>query len=179
MGYRARWLAVKNADPAQVLRTIGLVQDSASSEAIYDPGHYALAMPGGWFVVIGDGADFMDTVEEEHARALSIGTESLHFSCDDTSMGALLKVFREGKEVWAVEYDGSNGPGTPVVTGTPPAVVGETIAKCRAAQHASGRKDVDHVYDAAAELGQVLTGFRHDQTLGDGEHLPILVLRPA
>lgn len=179
MGYRARWLAVKNADPAQVLRTIGLVQDSASSEAIYDPGHYALAMPGGWFVVIGDGGDFMDTVEEEHARALSTGTESLHFSCDDTSMGALLKGFRGGREVWALEHDGSNGPGTTVVTGSAPAVVGEIIAKCKAAQHASGRNDVDFVYDAAAELGQVLTGFRHDQTLGDGESLPILVLRPA
>lgn len=179
MGYRARWLAVKNADPAEVLSTIGLRQDSESAEAIYDPGLYAVSMPGGWLVVIGDGWDFMNTVQEEHARALSKGTEALHFYCDDTSMGALLKAFCDGKEVWSLEHDGSNGPGTPVVTGKAPAVVGEIIAKCQAEQRASGRKDVDYVYDAAPEIGRVLTGFRHDQTLGNGEHLPILVLAPG
>ncbi len=37
-------------------------------------------------------------------------------------------------------------------------------------------KQVDYLYDAAPQIGLGLTGFRHDQTLSSGEHLPILLL---
>lgn len=179
MGYRCGWLAVKNRDLDQVLPTIGLTKEIESHEAIYDPGHYAVTMPGGWLVVIGDGSDAMHTVEPSHARTLSQGTEALHFMCNDTSMGAVLTAFRDGKELWSLEHDGSNGPGTPVVTGQAPPLVAQVIARCEAEQQAAGKRNVDYLYDAAPEIGRELTGFRHDQTLGQGEHLPIHVLSPG
>ena len=175
MGYRAGWLAVKNADLDVALSTIGLKQEGESNEAIYDPGHYAVQMPGGWLVVIGDGSDALDTVKPEHARALSKGTDALHFMCSDTSMYAVITAFRDGKKIWSLEHDGSNGVGAPVVAGNAPPLVGEIIAKCQAEQDAADEK-VDHLSEAAPEIGRLLTGFRHDQTLGDGEHVPIFVL---
>lgn len=176
MGYRNGWLAVKNVNLDAVLAAIGLKRESESKEAIYDPGHYAVAMPGGWMVVIGDGTDAMETVKPEHARALSKGTEALHFTCNDTAMCAAITAYQNGKEVWSLEHDGSNGVGTPVVTGNAPAIVSETIARCQAEQDESGDESVDCLYEAAPEIGLALTGFRHDQTLGDGDHLPIFVL---
>jgi hypothetical protein len=62
MGYRARWLAVKNADLKAVLRTIGLGQESETREPIYDTGFYAANLPGCCLVVIGDWWDHMDAV---------------------------------------------------------------------------------------------------------------------
>jgi hypothetical protein len=178
MGYRAGWLAVKNADLTKVLRTIGLTKESESDEAIYEPGHYAVAMSGGWLVVIGSGSDQMNTVEPEHARLLSKGTEALHFMCSDTVMVAAITAFRDGKEVWSLVHDGSNGSAMPDVAGNAPPMVAEVIAQCLAEQKASGEKNVDYLYEAAPEIGRLLTGFRHDQTLGDREHLPIFVLAP-
>lgn len=178
MGYRCRWLAVKNVELSAALEAVGLRQESASNEAVYDPGLYAVALPGGWLVVIGDGWDFMDMVHEADARGLSKGTESLHFYCDDTSMGASLVAYRDGTRVWTLEHDGSKGRGTSVVSGTPPPIAGEIVARLQERQRESGDKDVDYVYDAAPEIGLALTGFRHDQTLGNGGILPILVLQP-
>lgn len=169
---------MKNVELRSALDVFGLRQESTSDEAVYDPGLYAVALPGGWLVVIGDGWDSMEAVTEAHARVLSKGTDALHFFCDDTSMCASLVAYGDGKTVWTLEHDGSNGPGTPAVSGTPPPLVGEIVVRLQKEQADSGRKDVDYVYDAAPEIGLALTGFRHDQTLGNGDVLPILVLRP-
>jgi hypothetical protein len=176
MGYRARWLAVKNGELASVLKTVELRQEKSMNEAVNDPGHYSVMMPGGWLVVIGDGYESMDSIRAEHARTLSAHTEAIHFYCDDTPMCASIATYRDGKELWSLEYDGSDGIATPTVTGTPPAMVIEIVRQCQNAQRDSGEDDVDHIYEAAPKIGLELTGFRHDTTLADGEHLPILVL---
>ncbi len=175
MGYRASWLAVKAGDLATVLDVVALSQKQELHEEVYDPGHYALKLEQ-WWIVIGDGSEAMHTMEEAHAKALSTGTEALFFTCNDTSMCARLVAFSGGKESWALDYDGSNGPGKNVVSGKPPAVVTQAIAKAEEEQRKAG-KDVDYAYDAAPEIGLALTGFRHDQTLSSGEHLPIFVLQ--
>ena len=179
MGYRARWLAVKNVELPAALRTVGLRQESEEHGEVDDPGHYALKLPDAWLVVIGDGWDAMETVQPAHAFALSIGTEALHFYCDDTPMCASLRMYRDGMELWSLEHDCSNGPGAPVVSGAPPAIVAEVIARLRKKQDESGDSDVDHLYDAAPEIALALVGFRHDQTLSEGKRSPVFVLAPA
>lgn len=174
MGFRASWLAVKTDDLAAVLGVVGLRQEHELHEAVYDTGHYALKLAS-WWVVIGDGSEAMHTVQEHHAPELSAGTEALYFTCNDTSMCARLVAFQDGQETWALDYDGSNGPGKNELSGAPPALVAKAIALAQEEQDKAGRQ-VDHLYDAAPEIGLALTGFRHDQTLGSGKHLPILVL---
>ena len=45
------------------------------------------------------------------------------------------------------------------------------------AQRAAKDPRVDHLYEAAPKIGLALTGFRHDETLGNGVYLPIHILR--
>lgn len=177
MGYRARWVAVKDAALAPVLKAIGLREESQSDEEIYDPGIYAVTMPGGWLVVMGDGWDFMHIVEESHAKVLSKGAEAIHFYCDDTSMTATMTAFANGTKTWGLEYE----PRHLKISGKPPAIVEEVVARVCEEQEKEDAKTnekypVDHVYDAAPQIGLALTGFRHDQTLGSGDVLPILIL---
>lgn len=179
MGYRARWLAVKNGDLGAALQAVRLRKESESHEAVYDPGHFALNMPGGWLVVIGDGHGAMDAVQPAHAQALSAGTEALHFYCDDTPMCASLAAYRDGKETWRLEHGGATGVRAPTISGAPPPLVAEVVERLQTKQRESGADDVDYLYEAAPEIGRALTGFRHDQTLPQGTVLPIVVLGEA
>ncbi len=173
MGYRASWVAVKDVSLPTMLEVIGANDTGETIESADDPGLYAMALHGGFRVVIGDGRKAMRVVKERHAKALSVGSEALFFSCDDTTMCATLVRFANGREAWRLEHDGSNGPTRPTVTGEAPALVHQVIAQCEAKQ--AGKRDVDHLYDAAPRIGLTLVGFRHDQTLQDGE-APVTVL---
>ena len=102
MGYRCCWIAAKGVGLDAALSAMGLVHEEDSDEGVYDPGHYAVVMPGGWLVVIGDGRDALGDVQPEHAQKLSAGTEALHFFCDDTPMCASLAAYRDGREVWSL-----------------------------------------------------------------------------
>lgn len=172
MGYRSRWMAVKGLELDVALSALGLRVLSVSSEEIEDIGHYALHMPTGWLIVIGDGLDEMETVQPEHVKRLSVGTEALHFYCDDTPMSASLIYFQNGNEIWSLVHDLPH----PIVAGTPSALVKEIVAKLELEQHEAGDDGCDYVYDAAPEIGKAITGFRHDQTLAEGEFLPVYVL---
>jgi hypothetical protein len=178
LGYHARWLAVRNVDLSTCLSTIGLRQEAILEGPVVDPGWYSLEMPGGWRVVIGDGLHHPGLIEEACAKELSKGTQAVHFETSDAAMFASLVMYGDQQELWSIVHDGSNGNGEPVVTGDPPPIIGEILDKCRA-EKATGASNVDYLYEAAPEIAKALTGFRHDQTLGDGEHLPILVLEAA
>lgn len=175
MGYRARWLAVKNVGLADLLAETGLRIESKIDEAVYDPGLYAVNLPGGWLVVMGDGWDWMDSIQPAQARALSKGTEALHFYTDDEPMNASLAAFRDGAKVWSLEHDRSKQERSPVITGSPPPLVATIVADLERQQAAAG-DDCELLYDAAPEIAKALVGFRHDQTLADGAVLPIFVL---
>jgi hypothetical protein len=190
-------VALKDTDLLAALRLLGLREESLSQEPVYDTGHFAVSLPGGWLGVIGDGFEAMDTVQPSHARQLSVAGEALHFYCDDAAMCATLAAYRDGEEVWALRHDGSEGRGRPEISGAPPAIVGEIVRRLEAEQSAEASADVDesgdvgegddddesgevdYLYDAPAEVALALIGFRHDQTLAAGAVLPISILAPV
>ncbi|MFT3712515.1 MAG: hypothetical protein QM817_33120 [Archangium sp.] len=160
MGFRVGWVATRNTNLEEVVELLGLQVERAMTADDFDVGIRALRSKE-WLVVSGDGSDYQDVVTASHAEKLSKGGEAMHFWCSDTSMGATFCCYRDGKEVWSIEYDGSEGPGEPATTGILPPAWNEILAQCRKNQDADGR-EVDHMYDAAPTLGQALTGFRHD-----------------
>lgn len=168
MGYRCRWLATKGQDRASVLKRLGLTVAREWTEAVHDTGLYAVEI-GEWLVVIGDGWDHMDTVQRREALRLSDRGEVLFLYTDDTPMDAEIVCFAERLEVWSMTYASGNEP---ELAGKVPAAARKLLDAARRQQE----KDVDYVYGVIAELGETLTGFRHDRTLGDGEHLPIYEL---
>lgn len=179
MGYRGTWVAVRGDRLEEALRVVGLRVEATLEEAQYDPGHWAVVMPGPWCVVFGDGSDAMFTVRRKHAKELSAGSEALFFTCNDTTMCAELECWRDGRLSWSIVHDGSEGRTSPTLTGEPPPIVHETIAALREEERAAGDDGVDYLYEAAPVVGLALTGFRHDQTLSNGDVLPIFALAPT
>jgi hypothetical protein len=164
MGYRCRWLAVPaSRDRERLLKRLKFAVKGELIEAVYDTGLYLVALPD-WLVIMGDGWDFMDLVEREQVRRLSSeGEDAIYFYTDDTPMHAELTGFHDGIEAWTLQFTDALDQG-----GKPPAPVKTAIA--------AGKADI---YDALANAGLALVGFRHDQTLSSGDQLPIVELVKA
>ncbi len=174
MGFRCRWLATKNRDRDEVLEQLRFKVMAELVEEVYDTGLYALEVDD-WLVVIGDGFDHMDKVKRAAAAKLSVGGEVLYLYTEDSTMAFELAMFAEGKERWSVAYDGRDGVTTPTFQGAVPWDMRVLLARLEKQQSKAGgpKADVDHIYELAPLYAVELVGFRHDQTLGSGEHVPI------
>lgn len=169
---------MRGRDRADVLARMKFEIAEELIEEVYDTGLYALEVED-WLVVIGDGWDFMELVPRRLAAKLSNGGEVIFFYTDDTPMKAELTSFADGKVQWSITYDGEDGVSQPAIEGKLPGVSTRVIAAAEKAQRGAGgpKAGVDHIYEITAELGLALVGFRHDQTLGSGNHVPIYRLK--
>ncbi len=147
---------------------------SEIAEQIYDTGLYAVEVDD-WFVVIGDGFDYMGEVKRAHAAQLSDGGDVLYMYTDDSAMAFELAEFSGGKKVWSIAYDGGDGVTAPTLEGAVPLRVRSLLAKLEKEQARAGgpKAGVDHIYDLAPTYGHEVVGFRHDESLSSGDHVPI------
>lgn len=174
MGYRCRWLAIRGRDRASVLRQLDYKLVAELVEEVYDTGLYALEIDD-WVIVIGDGFDYMNDVKRTRARKLSEGGEVVYLYTDDSAMAFELALFRGGQEVWAVAYDAGDGVTTPTIEGPFPHEGRVLLARLEKEQAKAGgpKAGVDHIYELAPRYAEQLVGFRHDESLRSGEHVPI------
>lgn len=174
MGYRCRWIATRNRDRDDVLGRLQFKIIAEIAEEVFDTGLYALEVED-WLVVIGDGRDYMDKVKRAAAAKLSLGGEVLYLYTDETPMAFELAMFSEGSELWRITYDGEDGVVAPTFEGAVPWRARTLLAELEKAQAKAGgpKADVDHIYELAAAYAMELVGFRHDETLASGEHVPV------
>jgi len=179
MGFRCRWLAIRGCDRDEVLASLRFKIVGELIEPVYDTGLYALEVEN-WLVVVGDGADHMDKVKRAEAARLSEREDVVYLFTDDTSMTFELVMFSAGKERWSVAYDGADGVTAPSFGGTVPWDVRTLVAKLEKEQAKAGgpKADVDHMYELAPRYAMELVGFRHDESLGSGDHVPVWQLVP-
>src|SRR5687767_8344265 len=128
MGFRCRWLASRRPR-AEILKQLGFVVSEEINEAVYDTGLWAVGLADRWTVVMGDGWDFMDSIGRKQAEAVSAGGEAIFFYTDDSPMCCEIAAFRDGRELWSLAYDGSDGVSKPKITGTPPEIVSNILAE--------------------------------------------------
>lgn len=174
MGYRCRWLATRRSDRDAVLKRLGYKLVAELVEEVYETGLYALEIDS-WLVVIGDGFDHMNDVKRAQARKLSDAGDVVYLYTDDAAMAFELALFSGGNEVWAVAYDGSDGVTAPTIEGPLPIEARAWIARLGKQQAAAGgpKAEVDHIYEFAPQYAKHLVGFRHDESLASGDHVPI------
>ncbi len=174
MGYRCRWLATKGRERDEVLARVGFKVIAEIDEPAYDPGLYALEVDD-WLVVIGDGFDYMAEVKRAQAAKLSEGGEVVYLFLDDAAMAFELSVFGEGALLWSIAYDGRDGVTDPAFEGKVPFELRAWHARLEKQQAAAGgpKAGVDHIYGLAADYAEKLVGFRHDESLGSGDHVPV------
>ena len=174
MGYRCRWLATRGRELEPLLARLKLKVIAELAEEVYDTGLYALEVDD-WLVVIGDGFDYMNEVKRAQAAALSDDGDVLYLYTDDSAMAFELAMFSGGKELWTIAYDGSDGVTDPKLEGKVPFAARALLMKLEKEQAKAGgpKADVDHIYDLAPTYAKELTGFRHDESLGSGDHVPV------
>lgn len=179
MGFRCRWLATRGRDREEVLARLSFKVVAELVEEVYDTGLYALEVDD-WLVVIGDGFDHLDKVKRAAAAKLSDGGDVVFLSTDDSAMAFELALFSGGVETWAITYDGSDGVTAPRFAGAVPWGARTLLGKLEKEQAKAGgpKADVDHIYELAPMYAMELVGFRHDTSLGSGDHVPIWQLAP-
>jgi hypothetical protein len=143
-------------------------------EEVYDTGLYALEIDD-WLIVIGDGFDHMNAVKRAHAKSLSKDGDVLYLYTEDSAMAFELVMFQGGAELWSISYDGSDGVTAPTIEGAFPYEAKVLLARLEKEQAKAGgpKAEVDHIYELAPLYAKQLVGFRHDESLGSGEHVPI------
>ncbi len=179
MGFRCRWLATRNRDRDDVLGRLRFKLVAELVEEVYETGLYALEVDD-WLVVIGDGFDHMDKVKRAAAAKLSDGGEVLYLFTDDAAMAFELAMFDGGAEKWSIAYDGRDGVTAPTFEGAVPWGVRTLLAKLEKEQGKAGgpKAEVDHIYELAPTYAMEVVGFRHDETLASGDHVPIWQIVP-
>lgn len=179
MGFRCRWLATRNRTRDDVLGRLRFKVVAELVEEVYDPGLYALEVDD-WLVVIGDGFEHMDKVKRAAAARLSDGGDVLYLFTDDAAMAFELAMFGGGSELWSITYDGRDGVMAPTFQGAVPWRARTLLAKLEKEQARAGgpKADVDHIYGLAPAYAMEVVGFRHDETLASGDHVPIWQIVP-
>lgn len=177
MGFRVSWIARSGTSSRELLelsrRTV-----SPERHEFPDVGWYLLELPA-WVVLIADGTENYSELNADHAQTLSKGDcETLYFWCCDTIMASNLACFRNGSEVWSIQYDCGDKSKRPAMNGDVPEIAHEILADLRTKQLADD--GADYVYDLTTELGRRLVGFRHDMDLEAADPQPFQVLtKPA
>jgi hypothetical protein len=164
MSYHCSWVAVREMSLGEVLVDLELgVTGERSDQPM--PGLSAIETLDDWVVVLGFGADAIGDVEEANARALSYDGWTLFFRCDDTKQTNELIEYRDGVKTWALSHSPDTGV---VISGDLDEAIKERIEDAR-----------DHdlpAYEIPTRIGRILTGFRHDQPVGDDDDEPFLEL---
>lgn len=179
MKFRCRWMATRGRDRDELLARLRFKIVGELVEEVYDTGLYALELDA-WFVVIGDGSDHMDKVKRAEAAKLSDGGDVIWLATDDSTMTSELAMFGAGAQLWSTTYDGSDGVMEPTFEGAVPWAARTLLARLEKEQARAGgpKADVDHIYGLAPAYAMELVGFRHDESLGSGDHVPIWQLAP-
>lgn len=179
MGFRSSWIAVRSTSTAEALQALAVVDTGERTNSM-EGGLWATSR-GEWTVVCGSGWDFMDDIEEEHARLLSAGGEALFWTADDTPMCARMVMFADCAPLWSLTYDGTRGVSEPVLEGDVPELVRAAWARQADLQAKAGgvSADVDHLYETAHEAGRRLVGFCHDDLDAPPGGPPFRLLRRA
>jgi hypothetical protein len=89
-------------------------------------------------------------------------------------MATELVCFKNGVEVWSIQYDCEDKTKQPAMNGSVPQIAHEILEILRTKQQAD--EDADYIYDLTAESGRSLVGFRHDMDIKIDDPEPFQVL---
>lgn len=132
-----------------------------------------------WTLVFALGSEHYECLHDGMATKLSRrGEPAYHFWCTDTAMVTELTCYTDGRPAWsvAISPDHDSRPG---VAGTPPGWVRAILDERELQQTEAdlAKERVDHLYDATADIGYALMGFRHDHDPVTDHPEPFQLLR--
>lgn len=172
MSYAVSWIARLGKSTKELI-SISQRLPTGEQVQIPDEGYYLLRLSTRkpwtlfkqpWTLLITYGSEYLENLESEDARALSInGGETLLFRCFDIVMATQLECFKNGDKVWSITYEGESEEAQLELKGEVPPVTHKILKSLQIKQ--TSDPQVDFIYELTAELGLHLVGFRHDLSL--------------
>jgi hypothetical protein len=132
------------------------------------------ALKSGWCAVFAQYALVMDaTVGTNPPRLMRLPARSRCITCVilEHAMVSYASLWQEGRYVWQIRHDSSQGRGHLEVRGDLPSAFGDfrsiAMDKQRAeeARRKSGEWGVDYFFDVPLDTAATMTGYRHDRAV--------------
>lgn len=174
MSFSLVWFAAQGIGKDEFLERAQF-EDTGEVDEYFEHDHAGGELPDGWYVVM---SSEMGLLEPAKLAKWSAGCRLVAAAIHEGSMNSLATEWRDGKQVWSVSHDGSEGGDRLDVEGALPEVFEELKAEATAAQAESEKEGggVDFVFDIPLDLAAEITGFRHDELGFDDDIAPFTVL---
>jgi hypothetical protein len=170
MGFSLAWFAAQGIDRDTFLERAGFV-DTNEVDEYFEQDHSGGELPGGWYVIV---SSDLGLVAPDKLGQWSAGCRLVAAVEHEGSMNSLATEWQDGRQIWSVSHDGSEGGDQLAVEGKLPDVFEELKHEADAAQTESEREGggVDFVFDIPLDLAAEITGFRHDE-MGFDDDIPL------
>lgn len=174
MGFSLAWFAAHGIDREDFLERLGFT-DTGEVDEYFEQDHSGGELPGGWFIVV---TNDLGLLAPDKLAQWSVGGRLVAAVIHEGAMNSLATEWKDGRQLWSVSHDGSEGGDQLAVEGELPAVFEELKHEADAAQAESDKEGggVDFVFDIPLDLAAELTGFRHDEMGFDDDIPPFTVL---
>ena len=174
MSFSLVWFAAQGISKDEFLDRAAF-EDTGEVDEYFEQDHSGGELPDGWYVIVSN--DFT-LLEPAKLAKWSVGARLVVAVIHEGTMNSLASEWRDGKQVWSVSHDGSDGGEQLDVEGDLPDVFEELKAEAIAAQAESEKEGggVDFVFDIPIDLAAEITGFRHDELGFDDDIEPFTVL---
>lgn len=174
MSFSLVWIAAQGVGKDEFLERAQF-EDTGEVDEYFEHDHAGGELADGWYVIVS--SDF-GLLEPAKLRAWSAGARLVAAAVHEGTMNSLAVEWRDGKQVWSVSHDGTEGGDRLDVEGQLPEVFEELKAEAMAAQAESEKEGggVDFAFDIPLDLAAEITGFRHDELGFDDDIEPFTVL---
>ena len=155
MGWSLSWAAVKDGKAEAIHSLLSL-----RATNVWESGIAGSALPTGWYLVWFDRKELGDRILKKLSR---LG-EVFYCFVEDHLMFSGASGWKDGNRLFCVTHHCEKGMYHLDIVGDAPPSLKDIHAKLLIQQRADGgeKAEVDHIYDAPAELAKDLTRFRHD-----------------
>lgn len=157
------WLAVRGKTPEAALADLGL----RAGMAVTRRGRFAIEgarSDAGWYLIVASGWNHR-LIAPDVLATLGAGCEVVTCTADERNLASAAAGWTDGRQIWALRYEGEDHPGEVVVEGNlPPAVATirqEFIEKSQSED--AGDLLLDPLFEMAIAVVQRETDYRPDE----------------
>lgn len=158
MGFNLAWLAVRGLAKDEILGALGL-KDTGEVDSYLESNLAGGLLADDWYVVVDR---TFGLYEEKWGELLSKRARVIAVAMGEGFMVSAAREWADGRELWFVERDGSNGGDVLETSGSLPYEYSAIRDRQMALQR--GASGVDYLFDVPIDLAYQLAGFRPDRT---------------
>ncbi|MEQ1783693.1 MAG: hypothetical protein ABMA14_20240 [Hyphomonadaceae bacterium] len=174
MTFSLAWFAAQGIAREDFLEHAGF-DDTGEVDEYFEEEHSVGELPGGWVIIVTSDVGLLAPAK---LAQWSVGGRLVAAVVHEGSMNSLATEWVNGKQIWSLAHDGSEGGESLEVEGELPDVFEELKQEADAAQAESEKEGggVDFVFDIPLDVAAEITGFRHDEMGFDDDIPPFTAL---